>query len=163
MKNEEQIGFHLKELGRLLDRNIMQKSLLNSEEDSVTAMHGWMLGYIYHNMDREIYQKDFESEFHLAKSSVTAALQSLEKSGYIDRVPVEHDARLKKIVLTEKGLRFHDTIEESIQYMEERLTSGLSEKQRKDLFEIFGLIKAQLEEEIATDRARIKKESNVGV
>lgn len=158
MKNEEQIGYQIKELGRLLDKNIVQKSLLSAGNDSVTAMHGWMIGYLYHRRDREVFQKDMEADFHMAKSSVTAALQNLEKHGYIRRVSVERDARLKKIELTESGLKFHDNVERSIDDMEERLASGLTEKQKQDFFTIIAQIRGQLEREIALDGEKLGKE-----
>ncbi len=158
MKNEEQIGYQIKELGRLLDKNIVQKSLLSAGNDSVTAMHGWMIGYLYHRRDREVFQKDMEADFHMAKSSVTAALQNLEKHGYIRRVSVERDARLKKIELTESGLKFHDNVERSIDDMEERLASGLTEKQKQDFFTIIAQIRGQLEREIALDGEKLGKD-----
>ena len=49
MRNEEQIGYQIKELSRLLDKNIWQKSILNAGADTVTATHGWMIGYLYHH------------------------------------------------------------------------------------------------------------------
>jgi len=150
VRNEEQIGYQIKELSRLLDKNIWQKSILNAGVDTVTATHGWMIGYLYHHRDRE--------NFHMAKSSVTAALQSLEKNGYIKRVSVERDARLKKIELTEAGIKFHDNIEISIDSMEERLVVGLSKQQKKDLFAMLSQIKKQLEVEIASDGEKIGKE-----
>ena len=158
MKNEEQIGYQIKELGRLLDKNIVQKSLLSAGNDSVTAMHGWMIGYLYHRRDREVFQKDMEADFHMAKSSVTAALQNLEKHGYIRRISVERDARLKKIELTESGLKFHDNVERSIDDMEERLASGLTEKQKQDFFTIIAQIRGQLEREIAMDGEKLGKD-----
>lgn len=44
---------------------------------------------------------------------------------------MERDARLKKIELTEAGIKFHDNIEISIDSMEERLVVGLSNNKRK--------------------------------
>ena len=158
MRNEEQIGYQIKELSRLLDKNIWQKSILNAGGDTVTATHGWMIGYLYHHRDREIFQKDMEADFHMAKSSVTAALQNLEKNGYIVRVSVERDARLKKIELTEAGIGFHDDIQKSIDHMEERMVAGLSKEQKQDLFAMLLQVKKQLEDEIASDRQKIGKE-----
>ena len=87
MRNEEQIGYQIKELCRLLDKAIYYKGLLNTNGDAVTARDGWMLGYLYHRRDKEVFQKDMEADFHMAKSSVTAALQGLEKNGYIKSFP----------------------------------------------------------------------------
>ena len=158
MRNEEQIGYQIKELSRLLDKNIWQKSILNAGGDTVTAMHGWMIGYLYHHRDQEVFQKDMEADFHMAKSSVTAALQNLEKNGYIVRVSVERDARLKKIELTEAGIGFHDDIQKSIDHMEEKLVAGLSKEQKQDLFAMLLQVKKQLEDEIASDAEKIGKE-----
>ena len=158
MRNEEQVGYQIKELGRLLDRNIYQKSILNAGGDAITAMHGWMIGYLYHHRDEEVFQKDMEADFHMAKSSVTAALQNLEKNGYITRVSVERDARLKKITLTEDGMRFHDDIQKSIDHMEKKLVSGLTKEQRQELFSMLSQVKEQLEDEISSDAEKLEKE-----
>ena len=68
------------------------------------------------------------------------------------------NARLKKIELTEAGIKFHDNIEISIDSMEERLVVGLSKQQKKDLFAMLSQIKKQLEVEIASDGEKIGKE-----
>ncbi len=162
MKNEEQIGYQIKELGRLLDKNILQKASLNIDDDSVTAMHGWMLGYLYHRKDDEVFQKDMEADFHMAKSSVTAALQSLEKAGYVRRTSVERDARLKKIELTEKGLGFHCRIERAINEMEESLMVDFSQEQKKELFTLFGQLRNRLETVIAEDGERLERRKRDG-
>ena len=71
--------------------------------DEVTVMHGWIIGFIYENASRDIFQKDIEAEFSIAKSTVTGILKLMEKKGYIIRESVAWDARLKKLALTEKG------------------------------------------------------------
>ena len=157
MRNEEQIGYQIKELCRLLDKAIYYKGLLNTNGDAVTARDGWMLGYLYHRRDKEVFQKDMEADFHMAKSSVTAALQGLEKNGYIRREPVERDARLKKIVVTERGIQLHDSIKQSIEDMERKLAADLTPEQRQQLFAMWEQIKHRLEQEITCDKAKLGK------
>lgn len=157
MRNEEQIGYQIKELCRLLDKAIYYKGLLNTNGDAVTARDGWMLGYLYHRRDKEVFQKDVEADFHMAKSSVTAALQGLEKNGYIRREPVERDARLKKIVVTERGIQLHDSIKQSIEDMERKLAADLTPEQRQQLFAMWEQIKHRLEQEITSDKAKLGK------
>ena len=157
MRNEEQIGYQIKELCRLLDKAIYYKGLLNTNGDAVTARDGWMLGYLYHRRDKEVFQKDMEADFHMAKSSVTAALQGLEKNGYIRREPVERDARLKKIVVTERGIQLHDSIQQSIEDMERKLAADLTPEQRQQLFAMWEQIKHRLEQEITSDKAKLGK------
>lgn len=157
MKNEEQIGYIIKELSRLIDRSIYQKSMRGTNGDSATAMHGWMIGYLYHRKGEEVFQKDMEADFHMAKSSVTAALQGLEKGGYIKRVPVERDGRLKKIVLTREGERFHQNVEVAILDMEQHLTDGLDSEQITMFFATLDQIKSNLEEQIRLDKDRLNE------
>ena len=157
MRNEEQIGYQIKELCRLLDKAIYYKGLLNTNGDAGTARDGWMLGYLYHRRDKEVFQKDMEADFHMAKSSVTAALQGLEKNGYIRREPVERDARLKKIVVTERGIQLHDSIKQSIEDMERKLAADVTPKQRLQLFAMWEEIKHRLEQEITSDKAKLGK------
>ena len=57
------------------------------------------IGYIYF-MKRDVYQRDLENHFELRRSTVSSSLSVLEKKGLIKRLPVSHDARLKKLVLT---------------------------------------------------------------
>ena len=45
----------------------------------------------------------------------------------IKREPVAHDARLKKIVLTENARRLHTQVKHDIMLTEELLTKGLNE------------------------------------
>ena len=42
----------------------------------------------------------------------------MEKKGFIRRESVAHDARLKKVTLTEKGIKSHRRIEELITLQE---------------------------------------------
>ena len=63
------------------------------------------IGFLYFSQQGDVYQKDIESFFKLRRSTVSSQLDTLEKKGLIQRVPVSHDARLKKLVLTEEGLR----------------------------------------------------------
>ena len=96
-------------------------------------MHGWIMGYLYHNKDKEIYQKTIESKFSIQRSTVTSILQLMEKKGYIRREAVEGDARLKRIVLTELGTETAIKARSMIESMEERLIEGIEEN-KMDIF-----------------------------
>ena len=62
-------------------------------------------------------------------SSVHSHLETMEKNGYIERVPVEYDARLKKIVVLPKGLEASAAVDEDIRYVESKLQDGLTEEE----------------------------------
>ena len=79
--------------------------------------------------ERELFQKDIEEEFGLRPSSATALLKGLEKEGLIQRTPTDYDARLKKIIPTEKTLAYKALVIEHMQAFEARLAAGISEEE----------------------------------
>ena len=121
MKPERSIGYEVKTLNNLIFRDLLSVSSRKGL-DELTMMHGWIIGYLYKNQDRDVYQKDLETEFQITRSTVTSILKLMEKKGYIERVSVEKDARLKKLVLTEKAKKIqrqnfidmHNTLEKQI-------------------------------------------------
>ncbi|MDE7321252.1 MAG: MarR family transcriptional regulator [Lachnospiraceae bacterium] len=104
--------------------------------DEVTLMHGWIMGYLHHNQDREIYQKTIESEFNIRRSTVTTILQLMEKKGYIRREAVAGDARLKRIVLTQQGMETAERTKSMIDNMEKNLTEGIGERELSAFLEV---------------------------
>ena len=61
--------------------------------DNFPIIHHWVFVF---SQQGDVYQKDIESFFKLRRSTVSSQLDTLEKKGLIQRVPVSHDARLKK-------------------------------------------------------------------
>ena len=56
-------------------------------------------------------------------------MDTLEKKGLIQRVPVSHDARLKKLVLTEEGLRISGQVLLVLEQMNDFMIQGLSQEE----------------------------------
>ena len=71
--------------------------------DRATLMHTWIIGFIQEREEKNIdtFQKDIEKEFSINRSTTSEMIKLMCKKGMIKRVAVSHDARLKKIVLTE--------------------------------------------------------------
>ena len=89
----------------ILSNQIKRQFDSSASKTGVTGVQGRVLHYLLGQpREQEIFQKDLEEEFNLRRSSATGILQLMEKNGYIERVPVEYDARLKKIVVLPKGL-----------------------------------------------------------
>ena len=81
MEKEKSICFSLKRVNHIVERGI-HTSLAAAGFDEITNMHGWILGFLYH-AQRPVYQKDIESNFGIARSTVTNILQLMEKKGYL--------------------------------------------------------------------------------
>lgn len=118
--------------------------------DSLTGSHGFILCWLHRSGDRPLFQRDLEKQFQLRRSSATAVLQTLERNGLILRQPVESDARLKKLVVTEKGAELCRMIHDDIEENERRLVAGLSEEELQTLQRIFGKLRDNLERGLYT-------------
>ena len=113
--------------------------------DRVTIMHGWIIGYLYCHQEIDVYQRDIESNFAISRSTVTNILKLMEKKGYIIRQSVDTDARLKKIVLTEKGKLINSKIEKAIEENENRFNSVLTSDERQQFIYLVRKLRHGLE------------------
>lgn len=121
------------------------QSATKSYIDSLTGTHSWVIHYLYDNRDKDIFQKDIEKTFGIRRSSVTAMLQIMEKNGLITRTPVERDARLKKIMPTERALELHQMISEEVYSIEEQIAKGLTDEEIDSFIAVVEKIKRNLE------------------
>ena len=143
MTEKKRLGFELKQLSNLVKRNMEQTMVQRGE--NLTAMQRWIIGYLSHNRDRDVFQRDIEAEFKIRRSTVTGILKLMEKNGLLERHSVEQDGRLKKLVLTHKAIDLHENAMKMMQNMEERLTKGLSEDEITNLFCIIDKMKKNME------------------
>lgn len=97
------------------------------EDRRITPMQGRVIGFLSHNRDREVYQRDLEQEFQIRRSTISAILQTMEKNGLIHREPVEHDARLKKLTLTPQAEAFNDRFIKEMERLEGIIRQGVSQ------------------------------------
>lgn len=126
MENEVHIGKIVINLSNKVHRSLSKEAA----KFGLTGVQSRVLGYIYHNSGKkDIFQKDIEEDFNIRRSSVTSILQLMEKNGYIKRESVCEDARLKKLVLTEKGLEIQQNVYECIMEFEKSLREELSEEE----------------------------------
>lgn len=125
-KREERIGLEIRRLDHMLARTL-QARVKSAGLDEVTLMHGWIIRYLYANRDKDIFQKDMEQHFSIGRSTVTNIIQLMEKKGFVLRESVEHDARLKKVVLTEKGVQSHEMLENLIENLDMSLVEGITD------------------------------------
>lgn len=158
MKHKSTLGYEIKTLDNLFFRNLMSYEIAKAHMDEVTVMHSWILGFLYDNEERDIFQKDIETEFSIARSTVTCIVKLMEKKGYIKRESVEQDARLKKLVLTETGRKIHELHMNDIDVLEERCKRKIDEEDLKIFWKVAEQLKRNLEEDIAANKKAESKE-----
>ena len=140
----ESIGHEIKALDHLMQRKMIMIAS-KSGLDKVTVMHGWIIGYLSHNINTDIYQKDIESEFAISRSTVTNILKLMEKKGYITRTSVESDARLKKISLTDKGKQIGAILQKAVDENEKVFDKLLDEDEKKSFLLLIKKLRYGLE------------------
>lgn len=154
MENKNHIGIEVKRL----DNEIHSRMAVYRSEKGqgeLTMMQSWILGFIYRNSEKEIFQKDIEAKFSIARSTATGILQLMEKNGYIRRVSLPRDARMKKLELTPKGVQMQEITIENIQRMENKLREGISKEDIDVFFRVIRKMRSNVEmEQSETDRRR---------
>lgn len=84
----------------------------------------------------DVFQKDIEEEYSIRPSTATELLKQMEKNGLIVREPVAYDNRLKKIVVTDKALRYKQQVVADLTSLEEMLVKDISEADLKVFFNV---------------------------
>lgn len=113
-------------LMHLIKREISYK--INAE---VTGVQGMVIGFLnYKNeLGEDVFQKDIEEEFTIRRSTVTNLLINMEKNDLISREAVPFDARLKKVLLTNKAIKIHENFEKALSDTEEKIKQGITEEE----------------------------------
>ena len=134
MKREEMIGFIVRSLDNMMMRNAVgdEKS---EKKGMMPVMQGWIIGYLYDHKEEEIFQRDIEAEFYIARSTVTCLVKQMEQKGYIARVAVERDCRLKRLCLLE-----------NIDNVEKKVREGIDEEELQTFFKVAKQIRDNLEQ-----------------
>ena len=149
IKRSETIGYKIRLLHNQIHKNMEAKRMEN--EDNLTGLQRWILGFLKDHSDCEVYQKDIEEAFSISRATASNMLAVMERKGLIERAQVSHDARLKRLVLTDKAAALLDGAERDIREMEARLTAGLSEEDVEHLKRCLDQMLQNLDVTIAED------------
>ena len=146
MQHEKNIGFNVRRLSNYIKRYIEN----NSAKGKITlpkGVNGWAIHYLYDNRDKQIFQRDFEERFSIRRSTASNILKTMEQKGFIQRVSVENDARLKQIILTDKAVEIHQAIMRDIEQREAILRKGFTENELEQFLDMIDRFINNLEDE----------------
>ena len=116
----------------------------DSMETHHNKMHGYVIVYLMKHEKEEVFQRDIEEAMNIRRSTATVLLQRMEKAGMLTREPVTYDARLKRIVLTDRAKELYHKIGQELATLEEVLTQGLSEEELEQFSMIMDKMKSNL-------------------
>lgn len=127
--------------------NVLKRNIETAHKNELTRVQNWIIGYIYHNNDKEIFQKNIEIELNMRRSTASEIIKNMESKGYLLRVSVDYDQRLKKLVLTDKAIQHHLKFLEFAEHFEKKLANNLTDEELEIFFKIIDKIKINLKEE----------------
>ncbi len=142
---ERHLGFEIRRLSNLFKRNIDRAAAQVLPGES-TGIQVWMLGYIARESEtNDVFQRDIEKRFNVRRASATGMLQLMEKNGMITRESVPYDARLKKIVLTERGGAAAAEMKNMLDRFERELREDVGDEDLAVFYRVVDKIRSKME------------------
>ena len=116
---------------------IVENTDIEVTKYGITGVQSVIMGFIYEkSRKKDVFAKDIEKAFDLRRASTAGLIQNMEKNGLIKREMVGNDARLRKIVLTEKALELRKKLDKSIKSMEKKMQEGLTKEEIEKYIEL---------------------------
>lgn len=141
---EHQIGAQLSMLNNLLKRQMACAAA--SLDHDLTAMQAMIVHHLIKaGPERDLFQRDIETTFRLRRSTATGILKLMEQHGLLEREPVAYDARLKRLVLTDRARALDAQIAQQLVQTETLLRAGICADDLETWFRVCGRIRANLE------------------
>ena len=140
---QRRIGYEIREIQQMIHQKMEQ--IRHENDCELTFVQTRTIGYLIANQDHDVFQRDLEKELRIRRSTASEILNVLERDGYLYRASAQQDARLKKLVLTEKALQLNQKMTENIDRMEALLSQSISQQDQEHFFSVLDQIKKNLE------------------
>ena len=145
MTEKNKLGLHISKINHIISRS-MDSAVINTIDNTLTVSQAYVIDFISMQGDnQDVFQKDLEKAFDLKRSSISLMLNNMEKSDLIKRVPVTEDARLKKIILTDKSKKLYEKISKAIDSVENRVCENITPDELKIFKSVLDKIRNNLE------------------
>ena len=119
------ILFKLKDLDKMIVRSLLDQEKLELLP-SPTQMQ--IIEYII-NSDEEVLHCDLEKAIKLTRATISGVLKTMEKKNLITRVISSKDARVKKIILSDKTKKMYLESKAKLEALVELITSNISDNE----------------------------------
>lgn len=131
---------------RALNNMINRYLAVTMPQDARIATGGnvQIIMYLARHEERDVFQYDIERRFSVTRSTASRVLGLMERKGLIERRSVAHDARLRKIVLTDKARDIVEVLAHSGEDMERTLIAGMTPEDLERFAGYVALMKSNL-------------------
>lgn len=106
-----------------------------SSKRELSGAQGKVLHFLLAQTE-DVFQKDIEEEYGLRPPSASELLKKMENNGLIRRESLPQDARMKRIIVCEKAMRYRDSVLEDLTALEEDLLRGIPEQDQEVFFRV---------------------------
>ena len=96
------------------------------------------------NSDEEVLQCDLEKAIKLRRATISGVLKTMEKKNLITRVISSKDARVKKIILSDKTKKMYLESKAKLEALEELITSNISDNEINIFLEVMNKMQENL-------------------
>ena len=138
---------------RILSHQIhrwIENSPNKKKVDSVTGANAWIIGYISEKTksNEDVFQRDLEKNFGITRSTASKVVNLMVEKGMVERQSVPWDARLKKLVLTDRGREIDKLMENEFIMAEQTLARGFSEQELVQFFDYIHRMQKNMKESL---------------
>ena len=142
------LSIEMRAVTKAVDRYLGESMPQTARE--TTGGNAHIIMFLARNRGREIYQHTIEQKFCITRSTASRVLALMEKKGLIARESVEHDARCKRIVLTDKADAIVADLKANGDRVERLLVGGFSDGEKAALRDYVARMRANIEREHQT-------------
>ena len=123
---------------------LVERELRRRGMKGIVPAHGPVLAFLFRE-SRPVPIKAVVENVRRVKSTVTVMIDTLEKHGYLRRLPCEADSRITYVELTSKGRNLQKDFDEISQILLSKLYGGMSKTDRECLVGQLELIEGNLD------------------
>ncbi len=130
---ERPLGHEIHVLSNLICRQI-DNSPMHMKIEDATGNNMWIIAYLAKHDGSDVFQKDLEKQFGITRSTASKGISLMVSKGLIERQSIPEDARMKKLVLTDRSWEILRMVDAELQAMEDALTAGFTAEEIDQIF-----------------------------
>lgn len=135
-----------------VDIEIGQRLFSIAKEKDIPAppspLQARILEFLFKNEDNEVNQKDIEQHLCVSKATISGALFSMEKNGFIKRVTSQKDQRSKQIIITDSSREAYNSLSIVFEEVNKELLEGVTEDEIDTFYKILDKFSKNIKKEV---------------
>ncbi len=154
---ERPLGHEIHVLSNLI-RRVIDNSPIRKKIEDATGNNTWIISFIARREGSDVFQRDLEQKFGITRSTASKVVSLMVRKGLVERQSIPEDARLKKLVLTDRSWEILDQMEEDFQAVEDALVEGFTPQ---EVDQIYDYVERMQENMKRIGREKASEEANV--